>query len=187
VGLVNFIYDIPLFRDTTHRMAKTFLGGWQLSGIVTMMSGFPLNITLGGAQGGNGLATGTNRPNYSGNVSYPSTRTSWFDNTANSDNTVKGPFSMPAIGDWGTLGHGVIRGPGRDNWNISLFKSFLLNERRNSRLEFRAESFNTFNHTQFQGNVNSGGISSTFTASNFGQVTSTWDPRVFQLGMKLYF
>jgi len=178
VGLVNFIYDLPFFRDTTNRFAKTALGGWELSGIVTMMSGFPLNITLGGAQGSNGLATGTNRPDYSGTVTYPSTRLEWFSTSS---------FSLPALGDWGNLGHGVIRGPGRDNWNVSLFKSFLLSEKRNSRLEFRAESFNTFNHTQFQGNVNSGGVSSSFTASNFGQVTSTWDPRVFQLGMKLIF
>jgi hypothetical protein len=178
VGFASFIYDLPIFRDTKNRMAKTFLGGWQLSGIVSMMSGFPLNITLGGAQGSNGLATGTNRPNYSGNITYPQTRLAWFGTSS---------FSLPAVGAWGNLGHGVIRGPGRDNWNLSLFKNFLISEKRNSRLEFRAESFNTWNHTQFQGNVNSGGVSTTFVSSNFGQVTSTWDPRVFQLGMKLIF
>ena len=178
VGLVNFVYDLPIYRNTKNRMAKTFLGGWQLSGIVTMMTGFPLNITLGGAQGSNGLATGTNRPNYSGNITYPETRLAWFSTSS---------FSLPAVGAWGNLGHGVIRGPGRNNWNLSIFKSFLISEKRNSRLEFRAESFNTWNHTQFQGNVNSGGVSSSFTSSNFGQVTSTWDPRVFQLGLKLLF
>jgi hypothetical protein len=90
-------------------------------------------------------------------------------------------FSEPAVGAWGTLGHGVIRGPGRQNWNLSLFKNFVLSESRGSKLEFRAESFNTWNHTQFHN------VSTTFTSSNFGAVTSTWDPRVFQLGMKLIF
>jgi hypothetical protein len=137
-----------------------------------MESGLPLNITLGGAEGSNGLADATNRPNYAGSISYPQTVTQWFNPAA---------FSLPAPGQWGTLTKGAIRGPGRDNWNISLFKSFLLSEQRNSRLEFRVETFNTFNHTQFNG------ISTTYTASNFGAVTSVWDPRVFQLGMKLLF
>ena len=61
-----------------------------------------------------------------------------------------------------------------------------ISEKRGSRLEFRAESFNVFNHTQFQGS-NSGGISNNFSASNFGQITSAFDPREFQLGLKAYF
>jgi hypothetical protein len=172
IGLVNFIYDLPIFRATQNRLLKTTLGGWEVSGIATMESGLPLNITLGGAEGSNGLADATNRPNYAGSISYPQTVTQWFNPAA---------FSLPAPGQWGTLTKGAIRGPGRDNWNISLFKSFLLSEQRNSRLEFRVETFNTFNHTQFNG------ISTTYTASNFGAVTSVWDPRVFQLGMKLLF
>ncbi|MEO8663311.1 MAG: hypothetical protein ABI693_32945, partial [Bryobacteraceae bacterium] len=126
----------------------------------------------GGTQGSNGLASATNRPDYSGSVTYPKLVDTWFDKSA---------FSLPALGQWGTLGHGVIRGPGRQNWNISLFKSFVFSEARGSKLEFRAESFNTWNHTQFRN------VSTSFTSSNFGAVTSTWDPRVFQLGMKLVF
>ena len=74
-----------------------------------------------------------------------------------------------------------IYGPGRHNWNLSLFKSFTFSEARGSRLEFRSETFNTFNHTQFQN------VSTTFTASDFGQVTSTYLPRNVQLGVKLMF
>ena len=72
---------------------------------------------------------------------------------------------------------------GRISWAVSLFQSCVFEKAkaRGSRLEFRVESFNTFNHTQFNG------ISSTFTSSNFGQVTSVWDPRVFQMGLKLMF
>lgn len=172
VGLVNFIYQLPFFRGAGNRPVRTVAGGWEVSGIVSMMSGFPLNVTLGGAQGSNGLASATNRPNYGGSVTYPGTVNQWFDTSA---------FSLPVVGQWGTLGHGVIRGPGRDNWNLSLFKSFVVSESRNSKIEFRAESFNTWNHTQLRG------VSSSFSASNFGAVTSTWDPRVFQLGMKFIF
>jgi hypothetical protein len=93
----------------------------------------------------------------------------------------KGTLCQPALGAWGNLGKGAIRGPGRDNWNLSLFKSFLLSETRGSRFELRFESFNAFNHTQFKT------VSSTFSNSNFGQVTDTADPRVLQLGAKLIF
>jgi hypothetical protein len=137
----------------------------------TMQSGIPLNITLGGSQGSNGLAQGTNRPDLVGQISYPESVSQWFNPSA---------FAQPAVGAWGNLGHNAVRAPGRDNWNLSLFKNFLFDE-RGDRLGFRAESFNTWNHTQFNN------VSTSFSASNFGAVTSTWDPRVFQLGMKLVF
>ena len=172
IALVNFIYELPIFRTTQNRMLKSTLGGWELSAIGTMETGQPLNINLGGSQGSNGLANATNRPNYSGNVSYPQTVAAWFSPSA---------FSQPAIGQWGTLSKGAIRGPGRDNWNVSLFKNFVFSEKRGSSLEFRVETFNTLNHTQFNG------ISTTFSASNFGAVTSAFDPRVFQLGLKVKF
>ena len=168
----NFIYDVPVFRTSQSRLVKTALGGWQVSGIVTMTSGLPINIGLSGNQSGNGLPAATNRPNLTGSVSYPHTVAKWFDTTA---------FTAPAVGAFGTLGHNALRGPGRDNWNLSLFKSFLFSEARGSRLEFRAESFNTWNHTQFHD------VSTNLGDSKFGQVTSAFEPRIFQLGMKLVF
>jgi hypothetical protein len=172
IAFVNFIYGLPFFRTSPNRLLKSSLGGWEVSGIATMQSGLPIAINLGGSQGSNGLANATNRPNVNGSVSYPHTVDAWFTTTA---------FSTPAVGQWGNLGKGTVRGPGRDNWNISLFKSFLISETRGSRFELRIETFNTFNHTQFKD------VSRTFSSSNFGQVTSVWDPRVFQLGAKLYF
>ena len=66
-----------------------------------------------------------------------------------------------------------------------LFKNFDFTER--IRLEFRAESFNTFNHTQFQGDIQQGGISTALGASDFGQITKAFDPRELQLGLKFLF
>ena len=168
----NFIYDIPVFRSSQSRLVKTALGGWQVSGIVTMSSGLPINIGLSGNQSGNGLPAAANRPNLTGSVAYPHTVAQWFDPTA---------FTAPAVGAFGTLGHNALRGPGRDNWNMSLFKSFVFSEARGSRLEFRAESFNTWNHTQFHD------VSTNLGDSKFGQVTSAFEPRIFQLGMKIVF
>ncbi len=169
IGLVNFIYDIPVFRNSQNHLLKTVAGGWELSGIVTMESGLPLFITEGGSESSNGISGATNRPDLSGSVSYPGTVAQFF--------TTSG-FSNPAVGAWGNLGKGVVRGPGRNNWNMSLFKSFVLSEDRHSRIELRVESFNTWNHTEFQN------VSTSYGAGDFGQVTSAWDPRVFQLGGK---
>ncbi len=172
VAVFNFIYDLPVLRNSPNKVAKGFLGGWEFSGVVLAETGSPLNVTLGGKAGGNGVAGGTNRPNVSGSVNYPKTVAAWFDKSA---------FSAPTIGQWGNLEYDSINGPGRHNWNLALFKSFVFSESRGSRLELRFESFNTWNHTQFSG------VSSGFSSSNFGQVTSVQDPRNLQLGAKIYF
>ena len=115
-------------------------------------------------------------------MSYPGKPAEWFDTSG---------FSFPtcAVGPdcYGNLGHDNIRGPGRDNWNLSLNKNFVLSESRGSRLEFRAETFNTWNHTQLKGDYNNGGIGINYGATNFGVISSAFDPRVFQLGLKLIF
>ena len=169
---VNFIYDIPLLRNSTNRLVKSTVAGWEISGIVTIESGLPINPQLTGGQSGNALPNATNRPDLVGPVSYPHTVQEWFSTSS---------FAAPTVGDFGDAKHNSLRGPGRGNWNLSLFKSFLLSESRGSRLELRLESFNTWNHTQF--NQVSNGLGS----SNFGQVTSAFDPRIFQLGGKIYF
>jgi hypothetical protein len=178
VAVVDFIYDIPLFRHSDSRLLKSTVGGWEVSGIVTMESGIPINIGISGNQGGNGLPNATNRPNLVGKIAYPGSVEAgdhviqYLDPTA---------FALPTVGSFGNLGHNAIRGPGRDNWNLSLFKSFLLSESRGSRLELRLETFNTWNHTQFNQ------VSNNFGSSNFGQYTSAFDPRILQLGGKIYF
>jgi hypothetical protein len=173
VAIVNFIYQLPFFQGKdTSPILKSALGGWEISGIGTIESGLPLNINLGGAQGSNGLANSTNRPDVNGSVSTPHTLAAWFSPSV---------FSKPALGAWGNFPARSVYGPGRDNWNVSLFKSFSFSEARGSRLEFRLETFNTLNHTQFQN------ISTTFTDSRFGQVTSAYNPRNVQLGVKLLF
>ena len=173
IGVLSFVYDLPIFRTGGNRFEKTVLGGWELSGIWTIQSGFPLNITLGGKQGSNGLANSTNRPDFNGQLTYVKSADRWF--------TTSG-FSTPALGAWGNLTKGAIRGPGRNNWNMSLFKSFLISEAHNSRFEFRFETFNTFNHTQFSS------VGTSFSnQGQFGTPTGVYDPRTLQLGARLIF
>jgi hypothetical protein len=192
IAFVNFVYDIPFLKDSSNRLLKSTIGGWQISGIVTLVSGEPLNINEGGITNcaqiptpasctGSLVGTGNigsiipnsnNRPDVSGSVSTPHTVSNWFGTSA---------FSPTLAGQWGNEPFNGVRGPGRDNWNMSVFKSFLFSEERGSRLEFRAEFFNVWNHTEFNN------VSTTFSSSNFGAVTTAHDPREIQLGLKLYF
>jgi hypothetical protein len=174
----NFVYRLPLLKDSTHHLLKTSLGGWEISGIVTAVSGAPLNIGLSGQNAASIVPNTANRPDVSGAMMNPHTVQEWFDTSV---------FSMPAPGTWGNEPHNGVRGPGRDNWNISLFKNFFFNEERSTRLQFRAEFFNIWNHPQWVGDTLNGGIGTNFGASNFGAVTSAYDPRSIQLALKLSF
>src|SRR6202453_2640047 len=178
----NFVYQIPLFDNSSSRLLRATAGGWSIAGIITAESGAPINLGVSGENVSSVLANTGNRPQVAGSISTPHTAAEWFNPAA---------FAAPAcaVGPdcWGNLGFDAIRGPGRDDWNLSLFKSFVISESRGSRVEFRADAFNTWNHTQFKGDINNGGISTSEGSSNFGAVTAAFDPREFQLGMKVVF
>jgi hypothetical protein len=180
VMFANFVYQIPLLKHSDNHFAKTMIGGWELSGIVTAESGAPINIGIANSGGVNFVTTGNsaNRPNVTGSGGDPHTQAEWF-NTA--------LYSNPAPGAWGTTPYDSVVGPGRDNWNISLFKNFLFSESRGSNLQFRAEFFNIWNHTQWKADGENGGINNTFNGAGFGQITAAYDPRIIQLALKLYF
>jgi hypothetical protein len=74
-----------------------------------------------------------------------------------------------------------------NNWNTSLFKNFTIKERL--RFQFRAEAYNTFNHTQFSGvdntiTFNAAGVN---TRTSSGNITSARDPRYMQFALRLMF
>jgi hypothetical protein len=171
VFVANYIYQLP-FPSTVHNLvAREAFSGWQVSGITSMQSGFPTTPTLGIDNLGLGGGV-TARPNLVHAVSYPQLRTAWFTTSS---------YATPASLSFGGSGRNSIRLPGRDNWNLALFKTFQLSPGDRVKIQFRADAYNTFNHTQFQ-SVDAG-----FNDSQFGQVTSTWDPRVFQLSLRLSF
>ncbi|MGA3350406.1 MAG: TonB-dependent receptor [Candidatus Sulfotelmatobacter sp.] len=184
VAFVNFVYQIPFLKNSDNHLLRGTVGGWALSGIVTMESGAPLNLGVSGSTVASVIPNdGTStqqgdRPDVSGSISYPKNAGQWFNPAA---------FSAPAPGTYGNLGFDALRGPGRDDWNLALLKNFVISAERGSRIEFRAETFNTWNHTQFKGDINNGGISINQGASNFGSVTAAFDPREFQLGLKIIF
>jgi hypothetical protein len=173
----NYIYAFPFFAHG-NALERTFLGGWSFSGIMFAESGSPVNVTYGTDVLGLGGGT-TNRPNVVGKISYPKTKTAWFDKTAFS------PPVAPWLGGpnqgFGNAQKNAIVGPGRLNFNMSLFKNIPFTSGEGPHLELRFESFNTFNHTQFNA------LDLSYTDGNFGQVTSSFDARRLQLGGKFYF
>ena len=89
------------------------------------------------------------------------------------------PVSQMTQGQFGNSGRDILIGPGFSELDLALFKRFGFTE--NVALEFRAESFNVLNHTSFTG------VGTTVATSTFGAVTSTGNPRINQLALKLYF
>jgi hypothetical protein len=189
IAFVNFIYNIPLFRKSENRFLKNVGGGWQVSGVVTMESGQPLNLQVGGGvQSICGAVSGSCRirPDLVGPISYPKTATTsqinpngtmqWFSPSAFAPNLLPGNNN---VATWGNLKFDGVWGPGRDNWNIALFKTFNFTERLH--FELRVESYNLWNHPQMNG------VDSTVGDKDFGKVNSAYDPRTFQIGGKLVF
>jgi hypothetical protein len=174
---VNYIYVFPFFANSGNTFEKVALGGWELSGVTFVQSGVPQPINYNGADT-LGLGGGTsNRPNQVAAISYPKTRLAWFNKSAFAAPIA--PWNGGPNQGWGNAKKDVVILPGLFNFNMALFKTFSFTE--NFKFQFRLETFNTFNHTEFNG------IDSGFNDGNFGQVTSAYDPRVLQLGGKLSF
>ncbi len=177
---LDFIYEFPGMR-TGNAFAKGLVNGWQVNGIARFWGGTPLTIT---SNGNAGTLGGGPRANYVGGNLIPDTRSEldYFNVFA---------FARPLEGTLGNTGEGIIRGPNINQWDISMIKTTTFFER--FRLQFRFETFNTFNHTQWAGvntglNVPNPNTSPTAaTRGTFGQVNSTRDPRSIQFGIKLLF
>jgi hypothetical protein len=164
---------------------KQLVEGWQLSGITTFSKGIPVYIfenddrSLLGTPFAGPLPLGVDTPDFAGgsvHISDPrhSANNVYFDKTQFSP---ENPVGTPGV--LGTSRRRFFQGPGINNFNIALSKSTKLYE--NVNLEFRAEFFNVFNHTQFSG------VDGNFLSSTFGQAIHAQDPRIGQLALKLTF
>jgi hypothetical protein len=186
-GLWEIPWDRP-FRDNGAFLRKA-TEGWQINVITTFQAGNP--FTFYSNSNSSNQNSFLDHPDINGPVRMFNPR---HVQTFTSDCTggqVKGNFfidptvfncSSVAPFTFGTLGRNAIRGPGINNWNLSLIKRTKITESK--ALEFRAEFFNAFNHTQFEVTKQSAvqGLTSTF-----GQITQARDPRLGQLALKFIF
>jgi hypothetical protein len=149
------------------------IGRWTVTGIAVIAAGQPISLR-GPNQTGSTLIN--HLPNrvcdgrsdqLSGSVR--SNGFVWFDTAC---------FPVPQVGYFGNSGPTVVNGPGLNNWDLGVEKSFPLS--REARLQFRAEMFNAWNHAQFQQpNGDSG------AGVNFGRIPATRPPRLIQLALKV--
>jgi len=170
---INGVYELPFGRGRRHMAnANAFvngvLGGWQLSGIYSFISGSPLSIGVPGATLGNGRGTRANvigDPNIS-----DGTADRWFNTAA---------FAAPAARLFGNSGIGLLDGPGSHTLDTGLMKNFHVTESKY--VQFRWEMFNAPNH------VNLSNPGTTLNTSTFGRITSAGGARQMQLALKFVF
>ena len=184
--VASYIYQLPVGRGRAvgsgmGRVADSVVGGWELSGIATFKGGIPIGIF------GNDQPTygGNPRPDVVGNVhvSNPNAH-EWF-------NT--GAFAYAPYGSFGNAPRyfSDLRGPHYQNWDTALEKNWRFGE--TMRIQFRFETFNTFNHPNFYapeaGATSYGGCDpngGSGCASSFGTITQTFAPRNVQWAGKFY-
>ncbi len=158
---------------------KRWLGGWQINGIATLLSGFPFTPQIGANRSGDGDTRNPDRPSLNPGFSGPvilGSANEWFNPNA---------FVLPAAGTYGDLGRGTYRGPGLADLDISLGKNFQVAEKIS--LRFRSEFFNVLNHTNL-GTPNAIVFSGTAVSPSAGLITTTaTTSRQIQFGLKLVF
>lgn len=185
VFVANYVWDLPKFGTKLGDMKLTrwMFDNWQVSGITSFISGAPFTPGLGTTDGLDftGSSEGA-RVDVIGNGNLDKGQRTFY-RAFNTD-----AFARPAKGTFGNAGVNILRGPGVNNWDISVSKRFpFFGEGRY--FQFRTEMFNTFNHTQFSG-VDSGtrfDPSGKQTNPNFGAYNGARDPRIIQLSLRLNF
>jgi hypothetical protein len=192
----HFLWDLPrVSRLAPHRLVRAVFDGWQISDITTFESGSPLTITMNESPAINLTGGGDGaRPLMVGDPNVPKKFLKWYDPSAFAEPVQYSGGVCPATGcppltiaNIGTMPRSPIRGPGINNWNTSIFKNFTVKERM--RFQFRAEAYNTFNHTQYSGvdttiTYNAAGVN---TRPSSGNITSARDPRILQFALRIMF
>jgi hypothetical protein len=192
--VASYVYNLPFGRGRKYlaninRAADAAIGGWEVTGIATFQKGFPYSIN---ATDTFGLLTAySQRANLVGdpNKGFHKDINHWFNTAA---------FAQPLAGEYGNSGRNILRGPGINNWDMGVGKEFSILERLH--FQFRVESFNTFNHTQWGVDPGAPGVGPGANAvdnniadqppntnTNFGRITSARPGRILQLGGKLTF
>ena len=170
-----YVYQLPIGRGKRfgrqwNPILNGIIGDWQLSGIISLHTGYPITVM---ANDLSGTLSGGMRADCLGPVSYPKgvgLGTTWWSTDE---------FNQPAGGTFGSCANVTVRGPGSTQWNQSVEKEFSITESK--KLVFRAEFINFTNTPIFNApnqNVDS---------SQFGQILSSQGQRNIQFALKFYF
>ena len=183
----SWVYDLPFFKKAG--LTHSLLGGWQWSGIESFSTGIPVTVVNGSTYGDNaGVGNASGQGSFPAVISNPesnippaSQRTS--PSYAKFDFN-PGAFALPQGLTFGPNDRSLVRNPSRLTFDMGVFKHFAIKE--STALEFRAEGFNIFNHTQFY-LTNSNGATSSFGTGAFGEIGSAHLARILQFSLKFLF
>ncbi len=171
----GFVYELPFGRGRSRSLSgwrDVLAGGWQIAGIIRAQSGSPIAVTQ--ATNLNAFAGfGIQRPHRISDPDLPSAERStgrWFNTAA---------FAQAPQFTLGNSSRNPVAGPAYKTVDLMLGKTFTITEPFST--EFRAEAFNLTN-TPPLGNPNG-----SFGTAAFGTITTAFDPRVFELVLKLHF
>jgi carboxypeptidase family protein/TonB-dependent receptor-like protein len=167
----DWVYQVPTpFADSV--IARQILGGWNISGIWSVRTGVPLQITQTGGRPDLLDIKGAINDNCCGFGSLQYLNKAAFQLvplSSASNRTVRR----------GSMANGAVRGPGSSNIDLSLAKKFSVTEGKD--LELKADMLNVLNHTRYSA------ISTNMSAITFGQAIGTAPARVIQLQLRLSF
>jgi len=171
--VLSGLWNLPGLKEQPV-LVRYILGGWQLSGILTFQTGFPLTAREPTDRSLRALRA--DRPDQVCNPDTgPKTVQEWFATEC----FVRLPPRIPGGQRSGTAGRNTITGPDFKNVDLALIKKFPLSERQ--QLQFRTEFFNVFNHPNFKDPATLIGT------STFGQIDAAHAPRIIQFGLKYLF
>jgi hypothetical protein len=179
--VATYEYQLPL--DRLSRRAKFLSEGWSISGITRISSGFPVTISTSGDNSLQGSQpNGVNLKS----LDLPDVTPGPLNLNGNPRNGLPyfntSLFSLNALGTPGNVSRRSFYGLGMLNFDLALLRTFRVSESK--ALQFRLETFNTFNHAQFFG---AAAVNGNYGASLFGQVVQAAPPRLMQVALKFTF
>ena len=180
VFTADFLYTFPKMPGSWDRpILRQALNGWELSGLVRSQSGQPFSVTSNGSL--QGVDAGTQYVDVVGDPYAGQSKHRWINPDA---------FRRPLDGEYGNFHRNALRMPGVRNMDATLLKNFDIRE--GTKLTFRCEMFNVFNHPQIWGlnttfNADNPGGPISSTTRNFGAPSSFREARIVQLALRLAF
>lgn len=184
----NFIYDLPKLSSAwNNAVSRTAFDGWQVSGVLLFLSGAPTGIGATFVQnidltGGSGIDS---RVNLTGN---PNLLFGERDPMRFFDTSAVQPPPIAAFGI-GNAPKDAVRGPGLNNFDLSIYKNFAWGANESRKVQFRFEMYNALNHTQFTAidTTSRWDAAGRQVNQRFGQVIAAAAARRIQLGLKFSF
>jgi hypothetical protein len=191
-SVTSLLYDLPVGRgkmlNIDNPVLNTVVGDWQAGGILTMQTGAPGTLSIGGVDNAGTGAGGYDRPISTGVSPYLSnpTPSRWLNLAA---------FTEAPPGQFGNVGRNTIEGPGIFGFDFEVHKQFRMPFKEGHMLQFRMEAFNVLNHPNWaMPNLNilagtaQAGLPGTAAHLNYGVSTGTTTAmRQVQLGLKYSF